>query len=206
MQIVLDHIGQHFRNNWVFRNLSYTFEKDAVYHIAGPNGSGKSTLIRIISGYSTASEGRIEYFEDGASIAQSDWYERLSIVSPYTELITEYTLEEMIEFHFKFKASREGISNADIPEKLKLPSGTGKPISTYSSGMMQRLKLGLALLSESDLLLLDEPAMNLDSSGIEWYHKMLQQYSSDKIVIIGSNHPDLETPAHAKQLDITAFK
>lgn len=190
----------------MFRKLSYTFENNSVYHIAGPNGSGKSTLIRIISGYSTASEGRVEYFENGQTLPQSEWYKQLSVVSPYTELIAEYTLEEMIAFHFKFKNPRSGVTLSDIPDKLKLPEGSDKSISSYSSGMMQRLKLGLALMSESDVLLLDEPAMNLDTTGIEWYHNLLKAHSSERIVVIGSNHPDLETPDHAKQLDITAFK
>lgn len=62
-------------------------------------------------------------------------------------------------------------------------------ISQFSSGMKQRLKLGLALLSEVPVVLLDEPTSNLDRKGIEWYQDLIDKFGQNRILIVCSNEP-----------------
>jgi ABC-type multidrug transport system ATPase subunit len=75
-------------------------------------------------------------------------------------------------------------------EILELTAVSDKQIRYFSSGMKQRVKLGLAVLSEVSLTILDEPLTNLDEKGKQWYYQLIEKYTSDKIVIVGSNRND----------------
>jgi ABC-type multidrug transport system ATPase subunit len=68
-----------------------------------------------------------------------------------------------------------------------LEQALNKPISYFSSGMKQRLKLGICLFSEASLVLLDEPTSNLDERGISWYLEMIEEQTKHKCVLIASN-------------------
>jgi len=62
-----------------------------------------------------------------------------------------------------------------------------KAIKNFSSGMKQRVKLALAFCSDTQILLLDEPTSNLDQQGVEWYLSLIEQCSSNRLVIVCSN-------------------
>jgi ABC-type multidrug transport system ATPase subunit len=119
------------------------------------------------------------------------------------DLIDEFTLEEMVRFHFKFKKCRVSIEN--LFEKIELNSSLKKNISTFSSGMRQRLKLALAFYSDCELLFLDEPCTNLDKKSIEWYQHHLEQVPLSATVFIASNQ-EYEYPASSEKIDIKHYK
>ena len=63
----------------------------------------------------------------------------------------------------------------------------------YSSGMKQRVKLGLAMYSEVDIILLDEPCSHLDAKGIAWYKEQISMRKEGRIVLVASNNMETET-------------
>ena len=66
-----------------------------------------------------------------------------------------------------------------------------RQIKHFSSGMKQRLKLALAVLSDTTVLLLDEPTITLDKQGVGWYNQLLEQYlGSNRLLVIASNVPE----------------
>jgi ABC-type multidrug transport system ATPase subunit len=75
---------------------------------------------------------------------------------------------------------------------MDMERAKNKKLSNYSSGMKQRVKLGLAFLTKSDILLLDEPSANLDAQAIAWYQKLIAEYKKDRIVVVCSNHISAE--------------
>jgi len=187
MEITLKNIGRRFNREWIFKGVSYSFKKGRSYAILGRNGSGKSTLLQLIAGNLTPSEGSLDYYLDNKIYDHEKVYQSLSIAAPYLELIEEFTLSEMIDFHFKFKSFIKDLNKEQLIEILDLRSSKNKAIKYFSSGMKQRTKLALAICSDTPLLLLDEPASNLDTQAINWYHNLIKQYSSNRIVIICSN-------------------
>lgn len=72
-------------------------------------------------------------------------------------------------------------------EAIFLDKSLHKPVKNFSSGMKQRLKLGLAFFSESPLLFLDEPTTNLDDAGIKWYQSMIDEQTTNRLVVVSSN-------------------
>ena len=204
MKITAENLGKRFNREWIFKNVNHIFESGHTYAIVGPNGSGKSTLLQILWGQLTPSLGTLNYMQDQLSIPIEEIFSYLSIAAPYQELIEEFTVEEMVRFHFHFKKSRGG-SIQEIIEKMELTYASGKLISNLSSGMRQRLKLGLAFLSVSPILFFDEPTTNLDKKSILWYWDQFSQLPSGLLIFIASNQ-ESEYPATAQKIDVSGYK
>lgn len=203
MTIHLQNVGKRYRLDWIFRGVDFSFKKGERYAILGPNGSGKSTLLKVLSGHLSPSKGSVSFEKQGQKIEPDVVYRQVSYAAPYIELIEEFTLEEALNFHAKLKPLMPGFSPAKLYELLALPKARTKEIRFFSSGMKQRAKLALAVCSDTPVLLLDEPATNLDLQGIEWYKNLIAEYAADRLVVIASNDPhDADfCPVHLKILD-----
>lgn len=205
MDVTLSNIGRRFNREWIFGGIDYTFENGQSYAILGHNGSGKSTLLQVIAGSLTPSSGTIAYMQDGKPVDIDEIYKSVSIAAPYLELIEEFSLSELLDFHFRFKRPLKQLTTKDIIDLLSLESSASKPLKYFSSGMKQRTKLALALCSDTPLTLLDEPASNLDLAGIAWYKNMINQFGGDRTLIVCSNQ-DLEYDFCNYRLQITDYK
>jgi ABC-type multidrug transport system ATPase subunit len=205
MTIQVENLGKRFNREWIFKKLTYTFEEGNTYAIVGPNGSGKSTLLQVLWGQVPQSSGKMVYRIGDKIIPQEDVFQYLSIAAPYMDLIDEFTLEEMLKFHFKFKKVRNGKSISELIELTELMSSKDKQISHFSSGMRQRLKLALAFYSDSSFVFLDEPTTNLDKKSIDWYLKNLAALPEKTLLFIASNQ-EHEYPPSARKLDIQRYK
>ncbi len=189
LKIHLHEASKRFQYEWIFKNLNLQLTQGDSLAITGGNGSGKSTLLKCISGAIPISSGKITFESTGSQIPETDWYKQLAVSAPYLELPEEFTLTEAIDFHFKFKKPLNQTRPKDLIEILYLDQHAHKPVSQFSSGMKQRLKLGLALFSDVPLILLDEPTSNLDKKGIAWYAELIETYRSNRILIVCSNEP-----------------
>ena len=188
MDILVHGLGKKFQKHWVFRDFNYHFKNGGSYAITGPNGSGKSTLLQILSGFIPATSGAVLYtMPNSNNIPGDSFYKYHTLASPYLELVEEFTLLEILQFHFNFKKIIKGLNLRSIIERLYLSDSTNKYIKHFSSGMKQRLKLGLAFYAEAPILLLDEPTTNLDEKGVEWYHREITKQQKNKLIIVSSN-------------------
>lgn len=206
MQINLKNIGKRYNYEWIFRKINYDFSSDNNYVILGSNGSGKSTLLQVIAGNLTNSEGTVEFKIQGSKIDEEDIYKQLSYCAPYLDLFEEFTFSESIEFQEKFKPFQKGLNTKQIIELTGLEKAKDKQLKYYSSGMKQRVRLALAVLADTPLLLLDEPTSNLDKKAIDWYQKLVTEYSNKRLIIVASNQQEYEYPFCNKQLNIEDFK
>lgn len=205
MEVRLDAIAKRYGYEWIFQDLSYTFDASKRYALTGHNGSGKSTLLQIIAGNLLPSKGSVAYTYQNQAIDADQLFKSVSLATPYLELIEEFTLQELLQFHFQFKKPLQSFTPQQFIELLELQSAAHKPIFQYSSGMKQRVKLGLAILSDCPLVLLDEPATNLDEAGIRWYKNLIATYHQDRLFITASNRTDAYDFCDTI-LDIVAYK
>ena len=203
--ISLQNIGRRFNREWIFKGVDYTFTNNRSYAILGPNGSGKSTLLQVLNGSLAPSVGELKYFDGEAAIEVSEVYKYLSLAAPYLELIEEFTLSEVIDFHFKLKPYKNGIDKAAVIDLLAMQTNKSKLIRYFSSGMKQRLKLALAFCSDTPMLMLDEPTSNLDTQGVDWYLGLIQQFSAGRLTIVCSNQ-EHEYNFCDEYLNITDYK
>lgn len=206
MNIHLKDIGKRYNQEWIFRKVNYEFSSNNAYVILGANGSGKSTLLQLISGSMLPSEGTIEYATKTSVIDPTKIFHAVSIATPYLELIEEFTLLEILAFHNKFKSYLNNLSHKDIISLMGLEKSTNKELKYFSSGMKQRVRLALAILSDTSLLLLDEPTSNLDKTGINWYADLINTYTANRITIVCSNQQLHEYAFCKEQLVIEDYK
>ncbi|MEO6719031.1 MAG: ATP-binding cassette domain-containing protein [Ferruginibacter sp.] len=185
MQISLTNTGKRYNREWIFRHLDYNFISGTKYAITGSNGSGKSTLLQVIGGALMHNEGKVQMTNNSGIIAEEKYHKHIAIAAPYLELIEEMTAIEFLSFHSRFKPLT--LSANEILPIINLEKAANKQIRYYSSGMKQRLKLAQAFFCASPVLLLDEPATNLDAEGIGLYHQLVAEHTEGKLVIISSN-------------------
>ncbi|PTQ99799.1 ABC transporter family protein [Mucilaginibacter yixingensis] len=205
LKISLDKIGRRFNREWIFRGVDYHFVSGESYAVLGPNGSGKSTLLQVVNGSLTPSEGKIDFSLNNQPLDIEQVYGQLSLAAPYLEVIEEFTLSEMIDFHFKFKPFLPGFDRQLIIDLLAMEKSRNKAVKYFSSGMKQRLKLALAFCSDTRILMLDEPTSNLDNQGITWYLSLVQKFATNRLLIICSNQ-EHEYSFCNHQLHITDYK
>lgn len=206
MQIKLDNIGKRYNYEWIFRKVNYEFTSDNNYVILGGNGSGKSTLLQVITGNLMQSEGELNYTFSDSKIETEKIFKHLSFAAPYLDLFEEFTLAESIEFQAKFKPFYKELDTKEIIELTQLEKVKDKQLKQYSSGMKQRVRLALAILSDTPLLLLDEPTSNLDKKAIDWYQNLINNYSENRLIFVCSNQQEYEYPFCNKQLFIEEYK
>lgn len=203
MNILVENLGKKFTNEWIFRNLSFSLTSGENLAVIGQNGSGKSTLLKVLAGFTPLTQGKMQFSEQ-KNITSDSLFKHLSWAAPYLQLIEELTLEEQIDFHEKFK--KLSISKQQLIDCLDFSkSSTRKMIKFFSSGMKQKLKLALAIYSQTSLLLLDEPTSNLDSKNIAWYLETIEKNKEKRTIIVASNQT-YEYDFCQKQINIHDWK
>lgn len=207
MQIEAQGLGRRYGRQWIFKHLSHDFRPGTATAILGPNGAGKSTLLSILAGQLLPTAGEVRYEHGGRPLPVADVPRQLAYCAPYLDLPEDFTLLELLAFHTRLKPLRPGVSTADLVDIMYLQKARHQPVREFSSGMKQRLKLGLALYAAAPLLLLDEPTTNLDATGAAWYleHVACVRQDADRLVIVSSNVP-AEYAFCEAQLRITDFQ
>ncbi len=205
MDIKLDNVAKRYRFEWIFRNINYEFKSGDSYAILGSNGAGKSTFLKILSGHLSPSKGSVDFIKNDSPVDKDLIYQHISYAAPYIDLIEELTLVEAIEFHQKFKPLCKDLNTGDLLDLLQFSKSSHKEVKYFSSGMKQRLKLVLAICSDTDILLLDEPTTNLDKQGFKWYLELVERFRMERLLIIASN-VETDYSFCEKQLNIMDYK
>ncbi len=183
MKIIATGIHKKFRQEWIFKNLNYTFESGKSYAIIGHNGSGKSTLLKTLAQYSLPNKGNVVF--EGIS---ENIHQLISFAAPYSELIEEFTLPELLAFLVNLEYLPADCDYDSFTAFIELQPDANKFIKNYSSGMRQKIKLGMALASNRPILCLDEPTSNLDESAKKWFFQALEN-QRHKLILMASNEP-----------------
>ncbi|MGZ3902454.1 MAG: ABC transporter ATP-binding protein [Bacteroidia bacterium] len=187
VSIQLNNISKKYINEWIFKNVSLTISPSQKMVVLGSNGSGKSTLLQTIAAFLIPTKGELTWNNGPQKIEDDLIFKHLSMASPYMELVEDFTLEEMVDHQKTFKPFLNNLSVKEVISLMQLEHAAGKHIKNYSSGMRQRVKLGLAVLADCPVLLLDEPCTNLDARSIAWYQELIFQNAMHKTILVCSN-------------------
>jgi ABC-type multidrug transport system ATPase subunit len=189
--IILKDCGKSFNRMWLFRSLNASFHSGEKWAILGPNGSGKSTLGLLLCGQLTPTEGEVEYVNNNVAVPPNNLHRFVSLTSPALELNEDMNTQEIFDLHHKLKpfqtenAAGVFASMAGFDDKTMR-----KPLTTFSSGMKQRVKLALATMSDTPLLILDEPFTNLDKDGEKFFYALTEKYAQNRLLMIASNREE----------------
>ena len=170
--------------------LSFEVERGQVYGFLGQNGSGKSTTIRMLLSLIHPSEGHIEIFGQSLTTHRSEILEQIGAVIERPDLYPYLTAQEHLNLFAKLR--KQKITPAKIEATLSqvgLLARANDKVQTYSLGMKQRLGIGIALLHDPQLIILDEPTNGLDPQGIADIRQLIKSLSKDhgKTVLVSSH-------------------
>jgi ABC-2 type transport system ATP-binding protein len=169
----------------VVNDLSFEVETGKVTGFLGPNGAGKSTTMRLMLGLANG-PGTTLY--DGKPLHK---YKKPSKIIGILLDAKAFHPTRSARNHLKILATEGGIALNRVEEVLDivgLKNEAKKGPGKFSLGMSQRLGLAVALLSDPDYLILDEPANGLDPEGIVWLREFLKSYSDHKHGVFVSSH------------------
>lgn len=192
--LTAENVGHHFGRLLLFRGLSLTLCEGESLAVTGANGAGKSTLLRILAGLLTPRTGTVTLTVDGHSVPAEERPLQTGLVAPDVGVYEELTARETLRFlaharHLPAPASRID----EILARVGLAERADDRVGTYSSGMRQRVKYATALLDSPPLLLLDEPAANLDASGREMAASIAGAWRRQgRLLVVATNRPDEE--------------
>ena len=177
-------LTKSFGNHHAVNHISLAVPKHCVYGLLGPNGAGKSTLLKMMTGILRPTDGQILF--DGHTWTRKD----LGDIGALIETPPVYENLSAWE-NLKVRGLMLGIPDERIQEVLELVdlTDTGKKkAGAFSMGMKQRLGIGIALLANPRLLILDEPTNGLDPIGIQELRQMLRNFPEEGITVIVSSH------------------
>lgn len=181
-------LSKKYRERIVVNNISFDGYKGEVLGFLGPNGAGKTTTIRMITGLINSNGGTVNIC--GSSINE-DFECAMKNIGAIVETPTLYefmTGEDNIKLFAKLKkASSEQV------ERVKKITGLGedlkRKVKEYSLGMKQRVAIGIAVLGDSKILILDEPSNGLDPIGIKELRVLLKElaHNEGKCILVSSH-------------------
>ena len=159
-----------------------------IYGLVGNNGAGKTTLMRLITGQTIIQEGEIQLFGHTVNKGLCDVRKRTGALIEIPGFYDEMTAEQNLEYFRRQFGIKERKVIKDTLDKVGLGNASGKKYKNFSLGMKQRLGIGLALLNQPELLILDEPINGLDPAGIVEIRNTLLDIHRSGVTILITSH------------------
>jgi ABC-2 type transport system ATP-binding protein len=179
-------VTKSFGGVTALRDVDLTVREGEVFGFLGPNGAGKSTTINIVLDYLKPTSGSVEVFGIDAQTDPVAVREHVGVLPEGFNVLGEMTGREHLAFAADSKAASD---DPDAVLDLVGLCGVGdRSASAYSKGMRQRLALGMAVVGDPDLLILDEPTTGLDPNGARFVRDTVRSLSEDGTAVFFSSH------------------
>lgn len=186
--VQIDGVSYRYDSGHVLENVSLSIKKGAYLGLVGPNGSGKSTLIKLILGLLQVQSGEIRLF--GEKVQKFRQWEKIGFVSQKANSFNSgfpATVYEVVSmglygkvglFRFLTRKHKEKIKNAI--EQVGMSEYSSRNIGELSGGQQQRVFIARALVSDPELLILDEPTVGVDVSSVQQFYNMLDSLNKER--------------------------
>ena len=202
LEITLNQVSKKIKNNWVLKNISYTFQGETLYGIYGYNGSGKTMLLRMISGLIRPTEGSV-FINDKKLHAEIDYPESIGVLIESPNFWKNYTGFEVLK---TLAAIKKVISDDEIKNAMKrvlLDPEDKRTISKYSLGMKQKLGIAQAIMEHPDIILLDEPTNALDKKSVTQVRQILLEEKKRGAIVIIASHNSQDIDLCDQMIEVT---
>ncbi len=204
--IEVTHLTKQYGNHVVVDDMTFTVPSGHVVGLIGPNGAGKTTTMKMLLGLVAPTGGDIDLLD--VTVGSRNWGDALSRVGSMIEeppIYRNLTARQNLEY--QSLAVTGGVDDRSIAEILSLVDladrADDRPKS-YSLGMKQRLGIGISLIGQPELVILDEPANGLDPAGILEIRKLLRRLPDNGTTVLVSSHQLAEVQQACDQLVVLA--
>jgi len=182
-------LSKKYGNIYAIQNINIKIKRGQIYGLIGENGAGKSTLMKAIAGLLTVTKGKIELF--GKTGENTLLRERCKIgqIIDAPVFYPNLSAAQNIKIQMKLCGIHNEAQISNILHLVGLANVGNKKAKNYSLGMKQRLAFAIALATDPEFLILDEPVNGLDPKGIIEMRELIRHLSQDKgITILISSH------------------
>jgi ABC-2 type transport system ATP-binding protein len=201
----VSHLCKSFGGTVAVDDLSFQVEAGEIFGLVGPNGAGKSTTMMILAGIRRADSGTVSIA--GRSAGQGDRAVQmmLGVVPQDLAIYSDLTARENLNFFGQIY----DVGGAELEWRIErvlgqvgLESHADQFVRTFSGGMKRRLNLGVALIHEPQLLILDEPTVGIDPQSRSHILDCVRQLADDGVGVIYASHYMEEVEAICRRVAI----
>lgn len=167
--------------------IDFSLKQGEIFGFLGPNGAGKTTTVKLLTGMLTPSEGECRVLGLNPAETPEKVHDLSGVVTEHAQLYNNMTGKQNLVFY----GSVFGITKAEaekragsLLEQLDLEEAGDQKLSTYSTGMRQRLSLARALIHRPRILFLDEPTSGLDPESAQNVNQLIRKLAEDKKITI----------------------
>ncbi|MFB7531574.1 ATP-binding cassette domain-containing protein [Streptomyces sp. NPDC056178] len=166
--IVVEGVHKRYREKRALDGLDLTVRRSTVHAVLGPNGAGKTTAVRILSTLLRHDEGRAEVAGFDVRDRAGEVRRRIGLLGQYAAVDEELGGRQNLEMFgrlYHLGARRAGARADELLARFGLADTGRRPVKQYSGGMRRRLDLAASLITDPEVLFLDEPTTGLDPRG-----------------------------------------
>ena len=205
VRLRLDGVGKRYGDVWGVRDVSLDLGP-GVLGLLGPNGAGKSTLMRVLTTYLRPTEGTVTF--DGVDVVDSPnaVRKRVGYLPQDFGVYPDLTAEEFLAYLAAIRGLDRGAADQRIDDLLALTNlqdARDRRLGGFSGGMRQRVGIAQALLTDPDLLVVDEPTVGLDPAERVRFRNVLSSLGDDRVVVL-STHIVSDVEATASDVAVLA--
>lgn len=176
LALKVTNLGKEFPGRKAVDSISFSVEKGTIHGFLGPNGAGKSTTMRILTGLLAKSEG--EFIVNG----------RIGFLPEIPPLYENMTVDDYLSFIFEIQTNQKKNENVQkIKSKCGLESVGSRIIGNLSKGFKQRVAIAGALVSNPEIIILDEPTVGLDPNAILEIRSLISELKKEHTILFSSH-------------------
>ena len=186
----VEKLSKYYDDIIAVNDFTFKAQKGEIIAVLGPNGAGKTTLMNMISGFIAPSEGNIFVLEQNINISPIEAKKHIGFLSEGSPLYPDLTVKEFLNY----MAELRGFSGTTKKERLKEIIETAKikevynqKIETLSKGYLRRVGFAQSIISDPEILLLDEPTDGLDPNQKEHMRSLIKQLGQNKTILISTH-------------------
>ena len=186
MGIVIKDLTKKYGNQLALDKVSFSIKKGEVVGLLGPNGAGKSTLMKSVSGAILPDGGDVLLNEFSVLKHPLETKKRIGFLPENNPLYYEMYVKEYLRFVADIRKVKKSLVD-EVIERVGLTPESHKKIKQLSKGYKQRVGLAQAILSDPDILILDEPTNGLDPNQILEIRELIRSIGQSKTVILSTH-------------------
>lgn len=175
-----------YKKKVILKNINLEITQSEIIGLVAPNGTGKTTLLRAISGLIQPQEGSVSIEGKTVHDDREAYYKKLYYVESNHTLYPN--LNGMDHLSYVKSVWESSIDVEVVIRKLGISDYINKPIKKLSLGMKQHILLAMCIVSDADIILLDEPMNGLDPTSIRIISKYIEEMKKDDKIFIISSH------------------